>query len=395
MFEKLKKRQEEFLKLGVPGNDLSVYYNGEEVYRHHAGVSDKESGTPMTGKERYNMYSCSKLVTCAAAMQLIEKGKLSLNTKLADVFPEFGHMGVWQKKGDEIVVCEAKKPITVEQLFTMTAGFSYNLNCAPLERAKKETGGLCPTVQTIKYLAQEPLLFEPGERWEYSLCHDVLAAVAEEVSGERFSAYVRRHIFEPLGMENSSFCVNDAREIEKKCAQYIGDDKTTAIKNCGKEIMWYKLGSEYESGGAGLISSADDYMKFLEALRTGDKILKKETVAAMATDRLTPAQDRSFWMGQHNGYGYGLGMRCKKSKSLCEKASEKERTLAAVTETSAATETGAAPTDFGWGGAAGSYAAADAEKKISFVYTQHVIASLAQPLRAGLYKIAEEEIFSR
>ena len=139
--------------------------------------------------------------------------------------------------------------------------------------------------------------------------------------------------------------------------------------------MWYKLGSEYESGGAGLISSADDYMKFLEALRTGDKILKKETVAAMATDRLTPAQDRSFWMGQHNGYGYGLGMRCKKSKSRCEKASEKERTLAAVTETSAATETGAAPTDFGWGGAAGSYAAADAEKKISFVYTRACIKS--------------------
>lgn len=98
MFEKLKKRQEEFLTLGVPGNDLSVYYDGEEVYRHHAGVSEKESGTPMTGKERYNMYSCSKLVTCAAAMQLIEKGKLALNTKLADVFPEFGHMGVWQKK---------------------------------------------------------------------------------------------------------------------------------------------------------------------------------------------------------------------------------------------------------------------------------------------------------
>ena len=395
MFERLKKRQEEMLALGIPGNDLSVYYNGEEVYRHRAGFSEKETQTPMNGKERYNAYSCSKPVTCAAALQLIEKGKLSLDTKLYEIFPEFRHVGVWAKEGDKAEVREAKNPITIEHLFTMTAGFSYNLGCAPLERAKKETRGLCPTVKTVKYLAEEPLLFEPGKRWEYSLCHDVLAAVTEAVSGERFSEYVKRHIFEPLGMENSSFCVNDQKEIEKKCAQYLGDSATPNVKNCGKEIMWYKLGAEYESGGAGLITSVDDYIKFAEALRTGDKILKKETVAAMATDRLTPAQDRSFWMGQHNGYGYGLGVRCKKSKSLCENAAQAEKTLAEITEVSAAKSGGEPPSDFGWGGAAGSFLGINAEKKISFFYAQHVLSSLAQQLRSELYKIAEEEISGR
>lgn len=395
MFERLKKRQEEMLALGVPGNDLSVYYNGEEVYRHRAGFSEKETKTPMNGKERYNAYSCSKPVTCAAALQLIEKGKLSLETKLFDIFPEFKHIGVWKKVGDKAEVGEAENPITIEHLFTMTAGFSYNLGCAPLERAKKETRGLCPTVQTVKYLAEEPLLFEPGKRWEYSLCHDVLAAVVEAVSGERFSEYVKRHIFEPLGMENSSFCVNDTKEIESKCAQYLGDNATPNVKNCGKEIMWYKLGSEYESGGAGLVTSVDDYIKFAEALRTGDKILKKETVAAMATDRLTPAQDRSFWMGQHNGYGYGLGVRCKKSKSLSQSAAQTEKTLAEITEVSAAKADGEMPSDFGWGGAAGSFLGINIEKKISFFYAQHVLASLAQQVRSELYKIAEEEISGR
>ena len=395
MFERLKKRQEELLELGIPGNDLCVYYDGKEVYRHRAGFSEKETQTPMNGKERYNAYSCSKPVTCAAALQLIEKGKLSLATKLYEIFPEFRHVGVWAKNGGRAEVREAKNPITIEHLFTMTAGFSYNLGCEPIERAKKETRGLCPTVKTVKYLAEEPLLFEPGERWEYSLCHDVLAAVTEAVSSERFSTYVRRHIFEPLGMENSSFYVNDEKEIEKKCAQYLGDDKTTEVKNCDKEIMWYKLGAEYESGGAGLVTSVDDYIKFAEALRTGNRILKKETVEEMATDRLTPVQDSSFWLGQHNGYGYGLGLRCKKSKSLCSDIVQKEQTLAAVTETSAMSVGEKLPTDFGWGGAAGAYLGIDAEKKISLFYAQHVLSSLAQSVRSQLYKIAEEEISGR
>lgn len=113
----------------------------------------------------------------------------------------------------------------------------------------------------------------------------------------------------------------------------------------------------------------------------------------MTTDRLTPAQSRSYWIVQN--YGYGLGVRCKKSKSLCESAAQAEKTLAEITEVSAAKADGEMPSDFGWGGAAGSFLGINIEKKISFFYAQHVLASLAQQVRSELYKIAEEEISGR
>ena len=99
----------------------------------------------------------------------------------------------------------AKNKITIRQLFTMTAGFSYDLNSPSLKKCREETDGKCPTRIAMKYPAKEPLLFEPGYRLEYNQCHDVLAALVQVLSGMRFGEYVKKNIFDVCGMKNSAF----------------------------------------------------------------------------------------------------------------------------------------------------------------------------------------------
>ena len=350
MFTELTKKLDSFIELGIPGYDCIVYHNGECVYHHQNGYSDKENKIKMNGSERYNIYSCSKPITCIAALQLYEKGLFKLEDKLSDYMPEFETMYVKTDDG----VKKAQRSITIKDLFCMTAGFSYSLSSPMIELCKKETDGRCQTRELMKYLAKEPLLFEPGERWEYSLCHDVLAAFVEVVSGMRFGEYVKKNIFEPLGMNNSTFLLDDS-ELDAICPQYTGENAQLRAKTID-----YKLGSEYESGGAGCISTVEDYIKFLEAMRIGDIILKKETIDLMSTNHLTDSQRVSYWL---DDYGYGLGVRCPMDDTV---------------------------TDFGWGGAAGSYLFIDRENGITAFYAQHVLSSSVQNIRREIRPIIQE-----
>ncbi len=360
MFEKLETVLDKIVESGIPGNDIIIYHKGKEIYRSYRGYSDRENKMPMNGKERYNIYSASKPITCVAAMQLVEQGLLELDAPLYQYLPEFKVMCV--KSGNNLAV--AKNQITVRHLFTMSAGFSYQTDSPSIMAAKKETNGKCPTVETIKYLAREPLLFEPGTMWEYSLCHDVLAAVVEVVSGMRFGKYVKKNIFEPLGMNDSTFLL-PTEELDTVCAQYRYTENSNICENCGREIMYYKLGSEYESGGAGCISTVDDYIKFLEALRVGDIILKKSTVEQMCVN-IFPAINNSHYWPKEKGYGYGLGVRCP--NGISEK------------------------TDFGWGGAAGAYSIVDIDNDLTVFYAQHVLHSSAMDGRGAILECIVEEL---
>ena len=277
MFENTKKFCDSFLDIGVPGFDLAVYKDGECVLRYMNGYNDIENKVKINGKEKYNIYSCSKPITCVAALQLWEKGAFSLEDKLSDFMPEFGNMTVKTSEG----IKKANKTILIKHLFEMTAGFSYDCCSPQLLKFFNDTNGRCPTREAMKYLAKEPLLFEPGERWEYGLCHDVLAALVEVLSGEKFESYVRKNIFDVLGMKDSTFML-PSYCIETIASQYKFENGK--VTNLGKAIPYYKLGSEYASGGAGCISTVDDYIKFLEALRVGDIILRKETIDLMRRD---------------------------------------------------------------------------------------------------------------
>ena len=352
MFEKLNAFVDSFLDMQTPGYDLLIYQNGQCIYRRTRGISDVENQIPMNGKERYNIYSCSKLITVTAAMQLWEKGLFSLEDRLSDYLPEFAEMTVKTPEG----IQKARNPILIRHLFQMTAGFSYDVASPQLLLAAKETGGRCPTLETMRYLAREPLLFEPGTSWQYSLCHDVLAALVEKLSGQRFSDYVKEHIFDVLGMTHSTFSLPE-EELDTIAAQYRIHPETGVRYNCGKNIMFYKLGSEYESGGAGGISTAEDYMKFLEGLRT-HRLLLPETLRAMTEDSLEgPARVAAGV----NLRGYGLGLRCPRK------------------------ENPGRLTDFGWGGAAGASVGVDMARNMSYLYIQHVLRSPVQDVKSNIY----------
>lgn len=357
MLDDLTSYLDGFLKLGIPGFDCIVYHKGKEVYRHTKGFRDVEHTVKVEGNESYNIYSASKPITCTAALQLYEKGAFKLDDPLYLYMPEFKEMYI--KDGNKIR--KAKKYITIENLFCMTAGLSYNVCTSNIEAAYRETDGKCPTRQTMKYMALDPLEFEPGDRWMYGLCHDVLAALVEVVSGTKFSEYVKTNIFEPLNMKHSSFA---SMHYDNMMPQY--NMTTKDIVRCDNAVQIFKLGSEYESGGAGCVSTVEDYIKFCEALRIGDCILKNETIEMMAKNHLNEQCLKTYDWETIKNYGYGLGVRCP--------LGDNKRS------------------DFGWGGMAGAFLGIDRENEFSLFYAQHVLNSPVQNLRPHIVEIVENVI---
>jgi len=333
----IKKMLDSFLNLPVPGFDCIIYKDGKEVFRHFGGYSDLENKIPMNGKERYYIYSASKPITCTAALQLYEKGLYKLDDDLGEYMSEFRDMYIKTENG----LKKAENKIKIRDLFTMSAGFSYDLTTLNFNQLKKDTNGRCPTREAMKYLAKDNLLFEPSERWEYSLCHDVLGAFIEVISGEKFNDYLTKNIFSPLGMSNTTFLLKDG-EKETIIPLYRRDTETKEMKNCTNEPHQFIIGSEYVSGGAGGVSTVEDYIKYLEAMRKGDIILKKETIDMMCINQFNDEQLKAFW---HPNYGYGLGVRCPKGNDNI--------------------------TDFGWDGAAGAYLAIDRINNLTLYYAQH------------------------
>ena len=237
----------------------------------------------------------------------------------------------------------------------MTAGFDYNTDSPAIRRFKADTDGKCPTALFPKYLAAEPLSFEPRTSWEYSLCHDVLVCLVEKITGENFDDYARKVVFDPLGMKNTTYrLVAD----EEKSEQYMWNETEKRPILCGNDIKWYKFGSEYESGGAGAVSTVEDYIAFLEGLRTG-KIIRPDTLALMSTDMLNDYTRQTYWL-KNDGYGYGLGVRVPFG--------------------------GSSRTDIGWGGAAGSFLVLDEKNGISVFCAHHTLCS---PISSRRYEIID------
>ena len=307
------------------------------VYRYYQGFSDTINRIPVNGTERYYIYSSSKPITCTAALQLYEKGIFQLDDPLSLYLPEFSEMSVKTPQG----VKKAERKITIRDLFCMTAGFSYDLFSPMLVKCRTETDNRCPTLETVRYLAREPLSFEPGSTWEYSLCHDVLAAFVETVSGLPFGEYVKRHIFDPLDMTHSSFSHKD-NTPDTISPQYSLNSQNGCVEICSKSNV-YCLGNEYESGGAGCVSTVEDYACFLEGLRCG-KLLRPETVALMSHNHLTEIQKMAYWV---KSSGYGLGVSCWE-------LSDSKRI-------------------FGWGGAARFFLVIVTGAELTLVYAQHVL----------------------
>ena len=351
-------------KYGVHGLDMKITRGHETVYRCMLGHSDYERKTPVSERDLYNIYSASKVITMTGVMQLIEQGKLGLNDPLEKYLPEFAHMRYaadfkmgefpfrWPDENSQLV--PAQNPMRIHDLMSMTAGMSYDVASAPIRKVVEETHGETTTRQVVTAMAQMPLLCEPGTRYSYALGHDVLAAVVEVVTGMTFGAYMKRNVFEPLGITEMYYQV-PAGEEHRLFAQYGKDWDTGKIKR--DESMIYRITKNYESGGAGLCTTVDEYTKVLEALanggvgRTGGRILKQESVLAIGRNWLTEQELADFSRTGKEGYGYGLGVRVlidgTKSKSPVG--------------------------EFGWDGAAGAYALVDPKNHIGMFYTHEIL----------------------
>ncbi|MBP5270587.1 MAG: beta-lactamase family protein [Clostridia bacterium] len=351
-FKKLDEFIDSLPEHKIPACDLSVWQDHKEIYRRSAAQYRDMLPRP---DGRYFIYSCSKVITCAAAMTLIERGRMLLETPLSEIIPEFASVRVAQKGGTYTV--PASRPILVRDLFCMTSGFGYNLTSAEIRRVRERTGGVCPTLETVKAMAGIPLAFEPGEYFLYGLSHDILAAVIEVLADERFGDYVKRAIFDPLGMENSGFRLTDEIKpfMEK---QYRLNDRTGQAEEM-KLFNMYILGDGYESGGAGVISTVNDMARFADALAcggvgaTGERILSEASIELMRTPMLNFRQRSTFiWPQLGSAYSYGLGVRTL--------INPRGGALLPLRE-------------FGWAGAAGALMICSPELKLSAYYAQHML----------------------
>ena len=367
-FNVMKEFMDRLTSWRIPGNSISVFIENEEVFNYQSGYECIESGRKMRGDELFNVFSCSKPVTVTAALQLYERGYFLLDDPLYEFIPEFRHMYV--KEGGQLR--EAKTPITLRHLFTMTSGITYQTNTPAFEKARRLTDGKMNTLAVIKCLAEDPLAFDPGENWKYALNHDVLAAVVEVISGKRFRDYVSENIFLPLGMKESYYHNEAVLDRVAELYRYVDSPETDIVKlqtagldacegkviNVGKAVP-HIFGTEYDSGGAGITTSVSDYSKFATALANGgvgangERILAPGTIELMRQNQLSPDQLKTFCHHQYLGYGYGLGVR----------------TMMDLAGGGSCGSIG----EFGWGGAAGATVLVDPDRKLSMFYTHHML----------------------
>jgi CubicO group peptidase (beta-lactamase class C family) len=353
-FTFLREFMDSLPRRGMPGGDVAVYRDHKELYRYTAGRPECCGGAPLQGNELYFLYSCSKIITCTAALQLFSRGKFSMSDPVSDVLPEFRDVRV--RCGAYTV--EPKREITFRDLFTMRSGLSYNLTSPYLQEVREMTGGRCPLREAVRGIAKMPLDFHPGEHFGYGLSHDVLAAAVEVISGMPFEDYVKKNIFAPCGMTESTFRFNSLI-AERMASQYRYNGKTGKAETAPLTNM-YVLGSDYDCGGAGLISSVRDLILFADAMAcggvaaTGGQILSAHMIDMMRTNALDEKQreEFSFRWRCYEGYGYGLGVRTMMDRSAG----------------------GPGPLgEFGWQGAAGSYVLIDPENRLSLFYAQHML----------------------
>lgn len=352
-FEKITTYLDSLESRGIPSVDCMIYRDHELLYRHMNGTTDAKKERKIDGSEVYLMFSMTKVQTMTAVLQLVEQGKLSFEDEVSKFLPAYKNLTV--KQGDTVVPLTA--PLKLKHLVSMQSGLDYDLNRPGIVRVLKEKGNEATTLDIVNSFVESPLNFVPGEHFCYSLSHDVVAAVVEVVSGMSYGEYLKKHIWEPLGLKKTRFAKPMNEDVPHLAQQFICNEKGEIVPM--EQSCCYQFTEKYESGGAGLISCTEDYAVFADTLacggisKDGVRILKPETVELMKTNLLgdTSREDIVKTMGRV-GYGYGCGVQIVMEP-------EKMNSTAPVGV-------------FGWDGAAGPCITMDTKSKTSIVYLQHV-----------------------
>ena len=305
------------------GYSLLIRKDDEELIYAAAGYADIEAKKPLRRDHIFRLYSQSKPITSAAVMILLERGLIDLMDPVSKYLPGFAHPQIITEEGLHPAACE----INLWNLLSMTSGTSYPDPNYPACRAAdelfKENAALMEqgrgmdTVTFCNRIGQLPLAFEPGTRFQYGTSADILGAVVEVVSGMRFGEFLQKELFEPLGMKDTAFYVPEDKRDRLVNTYDRADDGTLSVWN--NAHLCVGIPSEapaFESGGAGLFSTLDDYAAFGQMLLNGGRyhghrILHERTVQFMTTPQLNHEQQQALVACWHGlaGFNYGKLMR--------------------------------------------------------------------------------------
>src|SRR3954467_11256049 len=271
----------------IPGVVAMAATGSEVIYQGAFGKRDLSKNDAMTADSVFWIASMTKAITASAGMQLVEQGKLSLDEPIGNVLPDLASPQVLEGFGADGApkLRPAKGPITLRHLMTHTAGFAYDMWNGDMVKFLEKTG--TPGITTCQNAAlKTPVMTDPGTRWEYGTNIDFVGKAVEAASGKRLDAYLRDHMFAPLGMTDTAFKISDSMRKHLVGMDGRGEDGTLAAIPFELEQA-----PEFHMGGGGLYGTASDYIKFTQMILNkgrgnGKPLLKPETVALMGQNNI-------------------------------------------------------------------------------------------------------------
>lgn len=350
----------------IAGAVVVIQQDGRDVFSNAYGWRDREANDRMEEDDIFRIASQTKALTSVGIMMLMEEGKLVIDDPLSKFLPEWASttVAVTNAKGGFDVV-PAKRPITIRDLLSHTAGISYG--SGPGEKAWRDAGVFGwyfadktePVSAVVAKMAKLPMAAQPGEQWVYGYNTDILGVVVEKLSGQSLDVFLKERLIDPLGMKDTSFCLPSEKTDRLAVVYTAKDGKAERAPSPGSWQGTGHIGQGHYAGGpckafaggAGLLSTAQDYSRFLEMLRRngeldGKRYLSRKTVELMTHDTLVSA-------AYQPGQGFGLGFRVTKDPSLMGN-------LGSVG-------------DYGWGGAYHSTYWVDPEQGLTVVYMVQLI----------------------
>ncbi|MFC4294927.1 serine hydrolase domain-containing protein [Novosphingobium tardum] len=365
----------------LPNAQLVVARNGEPVHYFAQGTL-RADGTPLRDDALFRIASMTKPVTSIAFMQLVEECKIALEDPVARVLPELKNLSLFAGGGGSVPFMPGKRaePMRMVDLMTHMSGLTYGLqNRTNVDAAYRDSSldvarHHLDSDAYIARLAQLPLEFSPGERWNYSVSTDVLGVVVERLSGMRLGDYFKEHIFAPLGMNDTAFGVAEGQSDRLVDSYGYKPGAKPDLVDLGAESRLNGPG-KFDSGGGGLISTIADYHRFATMLLNGGvldgaRIVSPKTLALMTANHLPGGQDLTqlsqslFSESQNAGVGFGLGF--------------------ATVIDPAKTLMPASKGEFYWGGAYSTAFFVDPVEKITMVFMTQLYPSSAYPIRRQL-----------
>lgn len=330
-FERVDSLLKNYTQTGkIAGALAYAEQHGQCVYNQCFGMRNLENHQSMTFDTIFRIYSMTKPITAVAVMMLYEAGHFELNTPISQFIPEFQNVQVMHDPEDRHSARVAlDREITIGHLLSHMAGLAYGMDevdaLGILYQKHLRTfvnDHSTPTLkQFIEAIAQLPLAYQPGKGWRYSFANDVLGYLVEIVSEVPFAEFLKQRIFDPLGMIDTDFYVQQDK-LDRFAACYSKDAEGNLVMSQTPPLLDFADPNTICFGGAGLLSTATDYLHFVHMLQNGGswneiRFLEEKTVNWMAKNRLEPGQRLPDNAAMGYGLGFGVVVDPQKSDNLC------------------------------------------------------------------------------